>query len=93
MSLKRSANDTVFFLLVYSFDEGKLIDQQEFTDSNTATAAYDQAEEDHRGEPDKFEIVLVGADSIETVMKTHGHYFHRSDQSLFSDFLTGDLPS
>jgi len=82
---------TVYFLLVYSFDEGRLIDQQEFTDSNAATAAYGQAEAAHRGKLDKFEIVLVGADSIETVMKTHGHYFHSSDRSLFSDFLTEDL--
>ncbi|NMO54968.1 hypothetical protein HH310_27765 [Actinoplanes sp. TBRC 11911] len=82
---------TVYFLLVYSFDEGKLIGQQEFTDSNAATTAYGQAEADHRGKLDKFEIVLVGADSIETVMKTHGHYFHSSDRSLFSEFLTEDL--
>ena len=82
---------TVYFLLVYSFDQRRLIDQEEFTDSNAATAAYGAAEARHRGKLDRFEIVLVGADSIETVMKTHGHYFHSSDRSLFSDFLTEDL--
>lgn len=84
-------SQTVHFLLVYSFDQGKLVEQQEFTDSDAATRAYGQAEARFRDLLDKYEIVLVGADSIETVMKTHGHYFHTSDQSLFSDFLMGDL--
>ncbi|MEV2242211.1 hypothetical protein [Micromonospora sp. NPDC049891] len=82
---------TVHFLLVYSFDQAKLVEQDEFTDVAIATKAYGEAEARYRHLLDKFEIVLVGADSIETVMKTHGHYFHASDQSLFSDFLTDGL--
>lgn len=82
---------TVHFLLVYSFDDAKLIEQQEFTESDAATKAYGEAEARYRDHFDRFEIVLVGADSIETVMKTHGHYFRSSDQSLFSDFLTEGL--
>jgi len=35
--------------------------------------------------------VLVSADSIETVMQTHGHYFRSSAESLFSDFLSPAL--
>ncbi len=79
---------TVHFLLVYSYAEGRLVEQREFHDGEEATAAYTAAERMHAGQSDAFEIVLVGADSIETVMKTHGHYFRHSDDSLFSDFLT-----
>lgn len=77
---------TVHFLLVYSFKEGKLVDQKEFNDAAVATNAYNEAERAHRGD-EQFEIVLVGSDSIETIMKTHGHYFRDAGESLFSDFL------
>jgi len=82
-----ASTSTVHFLLVYSFDQEKLVEQEEFTDSDAATKAYGEAEARYRHH-DRYEIVLVGADSIETVMKTHGHYFASSDLSLFSDFLT-----
>lgn len=80
---------TVHFLLVYSFDEGRLVRQSEFSGAKEATAAYTEAEQEcrNREDFDRFEVVLVGADSIQTVMQTHGHYFKSSDQSLFSDFL------
>jgi len=32
--------------------------------------------------------VLVGADGIDTVMPTHGHYFRSPVVSLFSGFLS-----
>lgn len=81
-----SSDRMVHFLLVYSFDEQKLVHQDEFSDRHKAIAAYDEAERNYR-HLDKFEIVLIGADSIQTVMQTHGHYFRSSDASLFSDFL------
>jgi hypothetical protein len=64
----------VHFLLVYDRRQQKLIFQQRYADSQEAVAAYEQMEEKHRGERE-MEIVLVGADSIETVMLTHGNYF------------------
>ncbi|WP_208721905.1 MULTISPECIES: hypothetical protein [Rhodococcus] len=79
-------DDTVHFLLVYSFDQAKLVHQGEFLDRHAAIRAYDAAERAYR-HLDKFEIVLIGADSIQTVMQTHGHYFASSDDSMFSDFL------
>lgn len=78
---------TVHFLLVYSFDEQRLVRQQPFTDAREATAAYNAAEREFRLK-ENFEIVLVGSDSIETVMKTHGHYFRDASDSIFSDFLS-----
>jgi len=77
---------TVHFLLVYSHTSQVLIDQSEFTDSTRATAAYTAAEKKHANETD-YEIVLIGSDSIETVMRTHGHYFNNQRDSLFADFL------
>lgn len=79
--------DAVYFLLVYSFDDGHLILQDEYTDSNEAVAAYNAAEKLYRPHLEKYEIVLIGADSIATVMKTHGHYFNSSESSIFSEFL------
>lgn len=79
---------TVHFLLVYSYAEQKLIEQDEFTDAKDATTAYNDAEGRYRGRSDEFEVVLVGADSIETVMRTHGHYFKTSTlESMFTDLM------
>lgn len=83
-----SKDDAVYFLLVYSFDQGKLVHQDEFMDRTAAIRAYDECEREYRATLDKFEVVLIGADSIHTVMQTHGHYFTSSDSSMFSEFLT-----
>jgi len=77
---------TVHFLLVYSLKEGKLVDQKEFTDSAKAVKAYNEAEAAQR-DNDSYEIVLIGSDSIQTIMKTHGHYFSNQGESIFSDLL------
>ncbi|MBS4728538.1 hypothetical protein MSM1_09360 [Mycobacterium sp. SM1] len=87
-----SRDDAVYFLLVYSFDQGLLVHQEEFSDRDVAIQAYDAMERKYRGCLDGYEVVLIGADSIETVMKTHGHYFHRSETSMFSEFLTETQP-
>lgn len=62
------------FLLVYDLNIGQLVEQLEFTDAEEAAASYAEMEEKHRGNGD-LEIVLVGADSIDTIKVTHGHYF------------------
>ena len=64
----------VHFLLVYDLRQRRLIDVQEFTDPKEATDAYGRAEMAHLDDRDT-EIVLIGSDSLETVKKTHGHYF------------------
>jgi hypothetical protein len=64
----------VDFLLVYDRDLQRLVFQQPYTDPGVALRAYEEMEEKHRDERN-MEIVLVGADSIETVMLTHGNYF------------------
>lgn len=77
---------TVHFLLVYSHAEHKLVHQDEFSDSAKATKAYAEMEGKHVNDQD-YEIVLIGSDSIQTVMRTHGHYFAADTKSAFSEFL------
>jgi hypothetical protein len=64
----------VHFLLVYDRSQQRLIFERPYTDSAEALREYEAMEERHRHDTDK-EIVLVGADSIETVRVTHGNYF------------------
>ena len=59
-----------------------MIEQDEFADGTVAARAYTQMERAYRGQS-RVEIVLVGADTIETIMRTHGHYFAASDASQF----------
>lgn len=81
-------DDAVYFLLVYSLDEGRLIRQDGTVDRDEAIRSYDAMEREYRGQLDRYEVVLIGADSIETIMKTHGHYFQNSSDSMFSEFLS-----
>jgi len=66
--------DVCHFLLVYDLNSQRLVDQKVFNNVGDAVAAYAQAERDNLAD-DSMEIVLVGADSIDTVMHTHGSYF------------------
>ncbi|GAA4762755.1 hypothetical protein [Microbacterium gilvum] len=75
---------TVHFLLAYSHKEQKLVSQDEFTDAKRATKAYADAEANHADDSD-YEIVLIGSDSIETIMKTHGHYFSGDSNDLLAE--------
>lgn len=77
---------TVHFLLVYSLKEHKLVKELEFTDSAKAVKAYNEAEAEQRDNND-YEIVLIGSDSIETIMKTHGHYFANNKEDIFAELL------
>jgi hypothetical protein len=78
----------IHFLLVYSYGEERLLAKDEFTNAADASAAYRKAEEDYRGRSDEFEIVLVGADSLDTIRKTHGHYFLApAEHRGFADLL------
>ena len=64
----------IHFLLVYDLRSRALRSAQEFTSADEAAAAYGRAERAHVGDQG-IEIVLVGADSLDTIRQTHGHYF------------------
>lgn len=74
---------TVHFLLAYSHKEQRLVMQEEFNDSRRATKAYADAESKLSADSN-YEVVLIGSDSIETIMKTHGHYFSNERDDVLS---------
>jgi hypothetical protein len=76
----------VHFLLVYDRAGQKLVFDKAFTNSAEAVRAYEEMEEKHRDD-EGVEIVLVGADSIESVMLTHGNYFDAKPSA--SPYLAG----
>jgi hypothetical protein len=69
------------FLLIYDHQAQKLRASREFDDkeSTAATAAYQSAEQEYQNDQN-IEIVLIGADSIDIVHRTHGHYFDSRDR-------------
>lgn len=75
------------FLLTYSLTKGHLVDVKEFRNGAAASRAYVDAERKNVGN-DNVEIVLVGADSLEALKTTHGHYFDEGAEST-SPYLTG----
>jgi len=64
----------IHFLLVYDLRRQELRSQEAFAKVDEATIAYQRMEQLYRADPE-VEIVLVGADSIDTIRQTHGHYF------------------
>lgn len=76
------------FLLIYDHKSQRLVETREFRDREgaLATRAYQDAEVTHRDDP-WIEIVLIGADHLETIKQTHGHYF--DDTSAVAKYLTG----
>jgi hypothetical protein len=76
----------IHFLLVYDLNAQRLIEQLEFRDGDEAAQAYARMEAKHRGNDD-VEIVLVGADSIETIQLTHGQYFDEGEPTVATPFL------
>lgn len=65
-----------FFLIVYDRRAGQLVEDppREFDDQDVALDAYAAAERQH-GDDRNVEVVMVGADSLETVRQTHSNYF------------------
>lgn len=77
----------IHYLLIYSIDLGRLVKTEEFTDASKAAVTYAALEREYAGKG-SFEIVLVGADSLETIKRTHGQYFE-DDVAHASPFLAG----
>lgn len=70
--------DTTYFLLVYDISRRELLSHCAFSDPDAAQAAYASMEHERRGR--NFEVVLVAADSLDTVKVTHGAYFGTSER-------------
>jgi hypothetical protein len=65
------------FLVIYDIRAGKAR-VEEFDDYDAALAAYEKIEKEHLG-GDDYDIVLLGADSLETIKRTHSSYFSTTE--------------
>ena len=75
------------FLLVFDHERGELVKEREFgSDSKSALAAYQELELLHRSDS-HIDIVLIGSDSLQTVMLTHANYY--SGTAAKSKYLAG----
>jgi hypothetical protein len=70
--------DIKHFLVVYDLAEGKARVESFGTDYDRALEAYAEVEQDLENR-ESFDIVLLGADSIETIKRTHSSYFHTEE--------------
>jgi len=75
------------FLVIYDIRAAKAT-VTEFDDYDAALAAYESIEKQNVGRND-LDIVLLGADSLETIEKTHSSYFMTTEGG-FEQFL-GDV--
>ena len=74
----------IHFLIAYDRVAGDVLSRQPFTDAHLAAEAYKDLELKHADDAN-MEIVLIGSDSIETVMQTHSNYF--GDAMSLDDLL------
>jgi hypothetical protein len=75
-----------YFLIIYDLQEREVGVEAFGTDFERAAAMYSVLEERY-AEDDRIEVVLVGADSLDTIQKTHSHYFAKSTDDLLEQFL------
>ena len=74
------------FLVTYD-PESRRTKVEEFgTDYDTAQSAYAKAEQDS-GIATKLDIVLLSADSLETIKQTHSSYFSGESGSRLQELL------
>jgi hypothetical protein len=82
--------DIRHFLVIYDISgRAAHVDRYEH-DYDAAIDAYAKAEQLYRGRDD-IEVVLLSADSIETIKKTHSSYFSTREQGFERFFDVGDL--
>ncbi len=74
---------TRYFLLTYRLADRSVAVDDFGADETAATDAYSRLEREV-GDHSDVEVVLVGADSIENVRKTHSHYFSADEDVLAS---------
>ena len=70
--------DIQHFLIVYDIPTGKAQVRDFGTDYDAAQAAYAELEGELR-DRDDLDIVLLGADSLETIKRTHSSYFQTEE--------------
>lgn len=64
-----------YFLLVYDRTAGALLEERQFGQRVEALQARFAVEKLHRTESDNVEVVVVGAQSKNDLLRTHARYF------------------
>jgi len=85
-----SSTDIRHFLVTYDIAAREAHVDHFGSDYEAALQAYSRAEETYRGRGD-IEVVLLGADSIETIKKTHSSYFSTCEQGFERFFSVKEL--
>lgn len=70
-------DDIQHFLVTFHIPNGSVEIERFGTDYEAALHAYDEREKEYRdkGRGEDVDMVLLGADSLETVKRTHSSYF------------------
>lgn len=76
-----SPDEINHFLVSYDLSTGKTKVESFGTDYDAAQAAYAEAEQAN-ADDEKLDIVLLSADSLETVKQTHSSYFDGASRRL-----------
>ncbi len=73
---------TNYFLLIYNLATRAVEIEEWHADDVGAAARYTEREREFQDD-ENIEVVLVGADSLDTVKVTHSHYFVKTTGDLF----------
>ena len=72
-------SEVIRFLLIYDHHLNRLIEPPRTfpgdAHARDAFDAYDQAEIDYADQRDRYEVLLVGSESLDSVKATHGRFF------------------
>lgn len=87
------AEDIQHFLLLFDVAEESVDIERFGTDYEAALQAYDEREKQYRaeGKAEEVDIVLLGADSLETIKRTHSSYFDGNREHGFAAFFKDAL--
>jgi len=85
-----NTTDIQHFLVVYDIAAREAHVDNYGSDYDAAIEAYAKAEETYRRRDD-VEVVLLGADSLDTIKKTHSSYFSTREEGFERFFSVKDL--
>lgn len=82
-----SPDEIKHFLVTYDPTTGKTEVEPFGTDYDAAQAAYAEAEQANADADERLDVVLLGADSLETIKQTHSSYFKGTSSEQFRELL------
>lgn len=75
-----------YFLIVFDSEQQKLVEARDVgTDRAAALTAYGACEDEYGMSRFRLQIVLLGAESLDAIRRTHSQYFSASADDPFAD--------